>query len=85
MVLKVITVSITHLDAVSEPLLHCLLELWGEIVVDWVGARIRTGGWRRPQLDGRPLLGQLQETGSHITDTQSQGRLEDNMNKTQDK
>ncbi len=54
MVLKVIySICIsTHLDALSEPLLHGLLELWGEMVGDGGGAGIRTGGWRRHQLDG---------------------------------
>lgn len=54
----------THPNVVSEPLLYCLLELWGKLAFSWFSACIRRGGWRRPLLRRCPLFGQLKETGS---------------------
>lgn len=46
------TVTTSYLDAVSEPLLHGLLELRCEVIVYGCVGRIRAGGWRRHHLDG---------------------------------
>ena len=62
----------THLDAVGEPLLHGLLQLWGQMVLDGGSGGFRTRGWRRSQLDGGQLLGELQERGGHILVSQPQ-------------
>lgn len=47
-----------YLDAISEPLLHGLLELWGQEVLVGRWAAVGTWGWSG--LDGQQLLGQLQ-------------------------